>query len=165
MQRSLSVLLMLCVIGARAIGAQTASVTLDQTTHTGIFPGLGVHAGEPQKLSVAVGVVLREEWQSPRRDHSRAVALMVEPGLAAGRAALDYVEGFHTLGSGFGIGPSVLRTWRNPWVASPNTTYAGGEVMIWPIFHAGPRLGVYHSVSANEPRKPWLVSLDVGIGM
>jgi hypothetical protein len=158
---------MFWALGSGAADAQSAgpSSTLDQTTHTGIFPGLGVHAGEPQKLSVAAGVVLREEWQSPHRDHSRAVALMVEPGLAAGRAAFDYVEGFRTLGSGFGVGPSVLRTWRDPWVASPNTTYAGGELMIWPIFHAGPRIGVYHSVSANDPARQWLVSLDVGVGM
>lgn len=147
--------------------AQTidSSRTTTGPSRVGVFPGLGIHVGEPQKLSVAVGVVVREEWQSARRDHSRAAALLVEPGFAAGRAALDWVEGIGTLGSGFAIGPSVLRTWDDPWVARANTTYAGGEVMVWPIFHAGPRLGVYHVVPSNQPGRRWLISFDAGIGM
>ena len=150
----------------RAVAQATDSTrTATATSRVGVFPALGIHVGEPQKLSAAVGLVIRDEWQSARRDHSRAVAVLVEPGLAAGRAALDWVEGFGTLGSGFAIGPSVLRTWDDPWVARANATYAGGELMIWPIFHAGPRLGVYHTTGSDQPGSRWLLSVDAGIGM
>ena len=156
-----------CMAVSRLAAAQTvdSSRVTAGTRRVGVFPGFGIHFGEPQKLSAAVGLVVREEWQSARRDHSRAAALLVEPGLAAGRAALDWVEGFGTLGSGFAVGPSVLRSWDDPWVARPNTTYAGGELMVWPIFHAGPRVGIYHVVGSDAPGKRWLVSADVGIGM
>jgi hypothetical protein len=44
-------------------------------------------------------------------------------------------------------------------------SYAGGEVLLWPIVFIGPRIGLFHSVSGTETDKKWFVALDLGIGM
>src|SRR6266536_5844191 len=86
-----------------------------------IIPALGIHAGTPQKVSAAIGVGLGVEWTKDGHDHSRNVALFVEPGLSAGRASLAYVDN-GKFGSGFGIAATVLRTWKEPWTVKPNMT-------------------------------------------
>src|SRR5438067_1203784 len=93
----------------------------DTTRRMHVLPALGVHVGTPQKASVALGVVVGEDWQKDARDHSRNVAIFAEPGLSAGRASIAYVDhGFGSFGSGFGIAGTVLRTWNDPWSARDN---------------------------------------------
>src|SRR2546423_15429016 len=95
----------------------------DTTPRAHILPGFGIHVGTPQKASVAVGVVLGEDWQANGRDHSRNVALFAEPGLAAGRASLAYVDhGYGSFGSGFGLAAPVLRPWKEPWQLEAHTS-------------------------------------------
>src|SRR4051794_34017331 len=99
----------------------------DTVPRVHLLPALGIHVGIPQKASAAVGVVVREDWQRNARDHSRSLALFVEPGISAGRASLAYVDhGFGSFGSGFGVAATALRTWKQPWQVEPNMTYAGG---------------------------------------
>ena len=130
-----------------------------------IWPAVGVHAGTPQKASAALGVLIGTEWQRNGRDHSRNVAVFAEPGLSAGRASLAYVEGgFGHFGSGFGVAATVLRTWDDPLNGRANTSYLGGEVLLWPIVFIGPRVGLFHSLSSSDPKK-WLLALDLGIGL
>lgn len=137
----------------------------DTVPHPHILPALGVHFGTPQKVSAALGVVLGEDWQQNGRDHSRNVALFVEPGLSATRASVAYVShGFGAFGSGFAIGPSVLRTYNDPWTVKQNVTYLGGDLTIWPVIFTGPRVGVFRRVSGFDPRR-WFVSIDFGIGL
>src|SRR5262249_16681570 len=112
----------------------------DTVPRTHILPAVGLHVGEPAKASLALGVVLGEDWQSKGRDHTRNVALMAEGGLAAGRASLAYLrKGYGNFGSGFGISASFLRTWDDPWGTHPNVSYAGGELILWPVMFVGPR--------------------------
>jgi hypothetical protein len=139
----------------------------DTIPRTHIVPALGVRVGSPQKASAALGVLLGEDWQKNGRDHSRNVALFLEPGLGAGRAAVAYVDhGYGAFGSGYGLGATVLRTWKEPWTVKSNVTYVGGELILWPILFVGPRIGLLHSVSGPSTiDKRWLVSFDFGIGL
>ncbi|MGH7616844.1 MAG: hypothetical protein ACREPM_06415 [Gemmatimonadaceae bacterium] len=131
-----------------------------------VVPAFGIHAGSPQKASAALGVLLGEDWQKNGRDHSRNVALFVEPGLGAGRISVAYVDhGYGAFGSGYGIAGTVLRTWKDPWTVKPNITYAGAELILWPVLFVGPRIGLLHGVSGSMTEKRWLVSLDFGIGL
>ena len=116
-----------------------------------VVPALGLRFGTPQKASAALGVVLGEDWQKDGRDHSRNVALFAEPGLRRGRASLAYVgHGYGSFGSGFGVAATVLRTWSDPWQLERNSTYVGGEVIVWPILFVGPRIGLFRNVSSVE---------------
>ena len=133
-----------------------------------VSPGYGLRVGAPQKASVALGVLLGEEWQSDGHDHSRNIALFAEPGLAAGRASLAYIDhGYGSFGSGFGVAATVMRTWSDPWWAKQNITYAGGEVILWPIVLLGPRIGVFRAMGASGAglAKRWLVTVDFGFGL
>ena len=63
------------------------------------------------------------------------------------RASAAFIKGVGSMGSGYGIAATVLRTWKQPWSISPNTTYIGGEVLIMPVFFTGPRVGVEELVN------------------
>lgn len=158
----------LAMLGTRPLAAQRCPgcAAEDTVPRTHILPGFGVHVGTPEKASVTLGVVLGEEWQQNGRDHTRNVALLGEAGLGAGRASIAYLRhGYGSFGSGFGIAGAVLRTWRDPWTVRENMTYAGGELILWPIVFVGPRIGLFHSVAGSGATRPWFVSFDFGIGL
>src|SRR4051812_19511420 len=92
--KPIAALACLVVAASSAEAQRTADDTLPRTH---ILPGFGLHVGTPQKASVALGVVLGEDWQEHGQDRSRNVALFAEPGLGAGRASLAYVD--HGYGS------------------------------------------------------------------
>ena len=136
----------------------------DTTRHLHVLPALGLRVGTPQKASFAVGVVVGEDWQQHQHDHSRNIALYAEPGLGAGRASVAYVHhGYGSFGSGFGVAGTVLRTWQDPWGAKDNLTYAGGELIFWPVVFVGPRVGLFRSINGSTGR--WFASIDIGIGL
>jgi hypothetical protein len=138
----------------------------DTIPRTHIVPALGLHVGSPQKASVALGVLLGEDWQKNGHDLSRNVAVFLEPGLAGGRASVAFVDhGYGAFGSGYGVAATLLRTWREPWTVKPNVSYVGGEVILWPILFVGPRIGLLRGVSGPMSDKRWLVSFDFGIGL
>ena len=142
-----------------------AQRTEDTIPRSHIVPAFGIRAGTPQKASVALGVLLGEDWQQNGREHSRNVALFVEPGLAGGRASLAYVEhGYGAFGSGYAVAATVLRTWKEPWTVKPNLTYVGGEVILWPIVFIGPRIGLLRAINTTTDKR-WLVTFDFGIGL
>jgi hypothetical protein len=152
----------LMLLAPLALEAQRGEDTIPRAH---IFPALGVHVGSPQKASVAVGVVLGEDWQKNGRDHSRNVALFAEPGLGAGRASLAYVDhGYGAFGSGFGVAATVIRTWKQPWVVEKNQTYVGADLILWPIVFVGPRVGLFRSVGNAAMSDKWFVAIDFGIG-
>jgi hypothetical protein len=147
----------------RAVHAQRGEDTVPRAH---IVPAFGIRVGTPQKASAALGVLLGEDWQKNGREHSRNVALFVEPGISAGRASVAYVDhGYGAFGSGFALAATVLRTYNEPWTVKPNVTYAGGEIILWPILFVGPRVGVLRGVSGAMTDKRWLFSFDFGIGL
>jgi len=161
------VALLVPLASARAQDCRSC-VAEDTLPRTHIVPGYGLRVGAPQKASAAVGVVLGEDWQTHGHDHSRNVGLFAEPGLSAGRVSLAYIDhGYGSFGSGFGVAASVMRTWRDPWWAKENVTYAGGEIILWPIVFVGPRIGVFRAVGASGAglAKRWLVTFDFGFGL
>ena len=148
---------------APATHAQTPEDTVPRTH---VLPALGLRVGTPQKASAALGVVVGQDWQKNGRDHSRNVALFVEPGLSGGRASLAYIShGWGAFGSGLGVAASGLRTWKDPWTVNDNQTYVGGELILWPIVFVGPRVGLFRNVSNHETSRHWFVSFDFGIGL
>jgi hypothetical protein len=154
-------------LSGTALGAQRCRgcTPEDTTPRLHIAPALGLRFGTPQKASAAVGLLVGVDWQKDARDHSRNAAIFVEPGLSAGRASIAYVgHGYGSFGSGFGIAATALRTWEDPWGARQNSTYAGGEVILWPIVFIGPRVGVFRGVKGDGSKK-WFFSIDFGIGL
>jgi hypothetical protein len=157
-------LLALLVVAASPATAQRAREDTIPRTH--FLPGVGLRAGTPQKVSAAIGIVIGEDWQTNGRDHSRNVAVFAEPGFGAGRASVAYLDhGYGSFGSGFGVAATVLRTWKNPWQLEANQTYAGGEVILWPIIFVGPRIGLLKRVAGPVTSKNWFITLDFGFGL
>lgn len=160
MIRTIAVLL----LAATPLAAQR--VIEDTVPRTHVLPGVGLHVGTPQKASIALGLVVGEDWQENGRDRSRNVALFAEPGLGAGRASLAFIDhGYGSFGSGFGLAATVLRTWKEPWQLDANQTYVGGEILVWPVLFTGPRFGLLRRVSGPETSKRWFFTLDFGIGL
>jgi hypothetical protein len=149
------------LLAQRCVGCVSGEDTIP---HLRVGPALGLHVGAPQKASAALGIVIGQTWQENGHDQSRNLALFAEPGLSGGRGTLAYVN-HGSFGSGFGIGASVLRTWKEPWTVKPNMTYVGGEILVWPIVFVGPRLGVFRRVAGDATAKQWFLSLDLGIGL
>ena len=126
-----------------------------------MLPALGLRAGIPQKASAAVGVLAGRNYRE--KGHTEDLALYVEPGLAAGRASLGYINGFGNMGSGFGLAATAMRTWKDPINLSTNSTYVGGEVWVWPIFFSGPRIGAFKKVTGAT--RGWYFTADFGFGL
>lgn len=163
-------------LAAAAIATPVAAATAqlcrgciaeDTVPRLHVAPAAGVRAGAPQKASFAIGMTIGEDWQSHGVDHSRNVAVFVEPGIAAGRASVAYIHhGFGHFGSGYGVAATTLRTWNDPLWTRENTTYAGGELILWPIVFAGPRIGLFRSVGTpSAGARRWMVALDLGFGV
>ena len=144
-------------------GAECSQDTTPTKRHT--FPALGLRVGTPQKVSVALGVVLGVDWQNRGNDYSRDVAFFVEPGLGATRASVAYINGIGNMGSGFGLAATALRTSGKPWTMTRNTTYIGGELFLWPVFLAGPRLALFRRVSGDAMLGRWFLGADFGFGL
>jgi hypothetical protein len=158
-------------LAAHSAAAQTppcqgAECSQDTTpTRSHIFPALGVRVGTPQKVSVALGVVLGVEWQLRGTDYSRDVAFFVEPGLGASRLSVAYINGIGNMGSGYGVAATVLRTASKPWTLVRNTTYIGGEMFLWPVFLSGPRIGLFRRMSGEATIGRWFLGADFGFGL
>jgi hypothetical protein len=158
--------IILSTLAGRAVAQRCRGcVPEDTIVRTHFAPAIGLHFGSPQKASAALGVVRGESWQRAGHDHSRLFALYAEPGLSAGRASLAFLDyGHGNFGSGVGIAATALRTWKDPWTANENMTYAGVEILLWPIVFVGPRIGMFHSISGTTS-KPWMMSFDFGFGL
>jgi hypothetical protein len=149
------------VVCAATAGAQERCPScMDSVTgRWHMLPALGLRAGIPQKLSAAIGIVTGKN----SRSHTDDLTIYVEPGLAAGRATIGYLNAFGNMGSGVGVGATVLRTWKDPINLSTNETFAGGELWVWPLFFAGPRVGLFRQMTGN--RHGWYFTADFGFGL
>jgi hypothetical protein len=93
--------------------------------------------GQPQGLSVAVGIVVGSVPARPVRCafgySTDGVLLQAEPGLSGGKVSL----GAATTNGLFGVGAkaSLLRTWGKPWGTRPDPhVLEGGDSSYWPSF-------------------------------
>jgi hypothetical protein len=167
--RRTAALVGLSVLAATSANAQRCRdcTAEDTVPRSHILPALGLRVGTPQKASVALGVVLGEDWQQNGKERSRNVALFAEPGLGAGRASLAFVDhGYGSFGSGYGIAATVLRTWKQPWQLGPDQTYVGGEAILWPILFVGPRVGILHRINGPDvASRRWFMTIDFGFGL
>jgi hypothetical protein len=152
-----------CALIASTAGAQDRCPScLDSLTgNWHMLPALGLRAGTPQKLSTSIGLIAGKNYRE--NGHTEDVTVYVEPGLSAGRATLGYLSGFGNMGSGFGLGATALRTWKDPWMLRTNATYVGGEAWLWPAFFTGPRIGVFREVTGNK--HGWFLTADFGFGL
>ena len=144
-------------------GAECSQDTTRTRSH--LFPALGLRFGTPQKASAALGLVAGVDWQKGGTDYSRDVALFIEPGLGASRGSAAFITGIGKMGSGFGLAATALRTAGRPWTLTPNTTYIGGELFLWPVFQAGPRVGLFRRVSGDAMIGRWFLAADFGFGL
>ena len=126
-----------------------------------MLPALGLRAGAPQKVSAALGIVAGKNFRE--KGHTEDFAIYVEPGLAAGRASVAYINGFGNMGSGWGIAGSAMRTWKDPLYLPTNATYVGAEIWVWPLFFSGPRVGAFRKITGNS--LGWFFTADFGFGL
>lgn len=161
------------LLPATARAQECASCTASDTTsrRTLILPALGAHVGVPEKVSGAIGLVAGFEWRTNGRLHTRDFALFVEPGLGASRASIAFMDA-RNFGSGFGFAATVMRTMDDTWASGkgafafpPSATLVGGEVLIWPVFLVGPRIGIFHRINDASGGRRWFVSADFGFGL
>ena len=150
------------VVCAASAGAQNCPSCVDSVTgEWHMLPAAGLRAGTPQKLSAALGIIAGKNYRE--RGHTEDATVYVEPGISAGRATLGYLTGIGNMGSGYGFGASVMRTWKTPWLVRTNQTYVGGEVWLWPIFFTGPRIGLFREMTGT--RHGWFFTADLGFGL
>ena len=164
MSRSTTLLgLAMMIAIASTAGAQNrCSSCVDSVTGDWhMLPAVGLRGGVPQKLSAAIGIVAGKNYRE--NGHTQDLAVYVEPGLAAGRATIGYHSGFGNMGSGFGLGATAMRTWKDPLNLQTNQTFFGGEAWIWPAFFAGPRVGLFRQMTGN--RHGWFLTADFGFGL
>ncbi len=113
----------------------------------------GLHFGGPIRASAAGGVMFAD----PHADEPRGFFALVEPGLRGGRVSLGYEVSKGNLGSYASLRASLLRTWK----AEPERTYAGGELMVLPLFAIGGRLGAFVPTSGSRTVL-WMADLSLG---
>jgi hypothetical protein len=96
---------------------------------------LGFHYGFPLKWSGVLAAQLPASFGGDK------TFIAAEPGIGGGRASLGAYKLTGDLGSGYVARASFLRTNGNPWRTSPNSSIAGAEFQIMPIFITGVRVG------------------------
>jgi hypothetical protein len=129
----------------------------------GMEPLFAVAAGQPQGLSVAVGVVVGSVPVRPVECafgySTEGVLVQVEPGVGGGKVSLGAAR---TNGvSGIGAKASLLRTWGKPWGTRPGTTYVGGELVLAAFVRTN--VGVLRRVG-NGPGDRTLFTWNLGLG-
>jgi hypothetical protein len=107
-----------------------------------VSPALGVHYGNPLRISLAGGVLVDV---SERRNDG--VVVVAEAGQQGNEVSLGYFRMFGRFGSGYSLRAAALRTVGEPWNASPNTTYAGVEAHWMIAFGVGARVGYLRRTS------------------
>jgi hypothetical protein len=97
---------------------------------------IGVHYGFPLKWSGVIGAQLY-----PPGFGNNKPFIAAEPGIGGWRASLGAYRLTSDLGSGYVARASFLRTNGNAWRMSPNSSFAGAEFQVMPIFITGMRVG------------------------
>lgn len=116
----------------------------------------GVHYGIPLKWSALLGLGLHV-------GEGRTAFLAGEPGIGGWRVSAGYARMTTTLGTGFSVRASLLRTEQRAWRAPPDTHFAGVEVQLFPLFALGPRIGMFVPLRNSSARR--MLTADVGFAL
>jgi len=136
-------------VPAQDVPAQVSSERLN-----GFMPG--IHYGVPLKWSAVLGVSL------PGSTRKGSAFVAGEPGIGGWRASMGYVRMTSELGSGYVARGTLLRTNSKAWRADPQSTFAGAEFQLWPLFAIGARVGGFFRVAGRGEQRG-LLTFDLSL--
>lgn len=120
----------------------------------GLMPG--VHYGVPLKWSAVLGVAL------PGSSRTSTTFVAAEPGIGGWRASAGYLKMTSELGSGYVARATLLRTNSKAWRGDPQSTFAGAEFQLWPLFAIGARVGGFFRVGGRGEQRG-LLTADISL--
>jgi len=112
----------------------------------------GVHYGLPLKWSAVVAASL------PGGGKEGKPFVAAEPGIGGWRASVGYVRMTSNLGSGYVARATLLRTNNKAWGVGPQSTFAGAEFQVMPLFVLGFRLGGFVRIGGHAERRGLLTA-------
>lgn len=125
---------------------------------------MSINIGAPQQLSFSLGTAIsypaRTFEYGPEGVGGGALLFQIEPGLAGAKAGIGY--GFFGGMAGGSAKIVALRTWWNPWLAQPDTTYIGLEASVSFLFRLA--LGPLYCVTSNDHGSRWAFLGSIGVG-
>ncbi|HEY5022169.1 MAG TPA: hypothetical protein VII30_06745 [Gemmatimonadaceae bacterium] len=116
----------------------------------GFMPG--IHYGVPLKWSAVLGVAL------PGSTRNSTTFVAGEPGIGGWRASVGYVKMTSELGSGYVARATLLRTNSKAWRAASQSTFAGAEFQLWPLFAIGARVGGFFRIGGQGKQRGLLTA-------
>lgn len=125
----------------------------------------GLTYGQPFKLALSYGGGLLHESTSGGADVCIFGAAKVGFGAARGSIGIGRSKG--PLGSGVALNAGVMRTFGSAWGASPNRTYIGAGLNMWPLLGLGGEIGYYVRLGDGngEPnRQRRIITWSAGFG-
>jgi hypothetical protein len=132
-------------VPAQDVPVQTVSERLN-----GFMPG--IHYGVPLKWSAVLGVAL------PGSTRNSTTFVAAEPGIGGWRASVGYVKMTSELGSGYVARATLLRTNSKARRADPQSTFAGAEFQLWPLFAIGARVGGFFRIGGQGKQRGLLTA-------
>jgi hypothetical protein len=136
------------------VPAQDVPAPVSAGRLNGLMPG--VHYGVPLKWSAVLGVAL------PGSSRTGTSFVAAEPGIGGWRASVGYVRMTSELGSGYVARATLLRTNSKAWRADPQSTFAGAEFQLWPLFAIGARVGGFFRVGGRGEQRG-LLTVDLSL--
>ena len=134
--------------------AQDVPVQAVSERLNGFMPG--IHYGVPLKWSAVLGVAL------PGSTRNSTTFVAAEPGIGGWRASVGYVKMTSELGSGYVARATLLRTNSKAWRADPQSTFAGAEFQLWPLFAIGARVGGFFRIAGRGEQRR-LLTVDLSL--
>ncbi|MBX7151480.1 hypothetical protein K1X84_07555 [bacterium] len=118
----------------------------------------GVHVTNPQKVSATIGLIGGRFETDGNLKAISGFSIEAEAGLGGARGFIGHAAYFRPALFGYSYGVSVLRTWRNPWLAKPEKWFVGisGDAS---FFFGNFKLGLYRRTDKNSI----LISTGFGI--
>lgn len=117
----------------------------------------GAHVTHPQKVSATIGLIGGRLETDGNLSGISGFSIEAEAGLGGARGFIGHAAYFRPALFGYSYGFSVLRTWRNPWLAKSEKWFIGvsGDAS---FFLGNFKLGLYRRSDKNS----FLVSSGVG---